>query len=283
MKMNEIQKKTFDILKELDRVCKEAGLKYFIYAGTLLGAVRHKGYIPWDDDIDVVMFRADYEKLVEACKKYLNHNLFELQTIYSDPMANNPWMKLHDKNTAFISGIRREGSMEGINIDIFPIDNAPDTEKQLNKTAKYFDNMNFVYQWRFANSNEELSNKIRFFQKIIKLIPPFNELKFKERYNKKIQQYNSKSTRNVVYFSNRKYLKKVIPREFFDEIILLDFEGEYFPAPKKWNEILTKLYGPNYMELPPEDQRKTVHGTKVVDLENSWKKYKFESGKYEKI
>lgn len=281
--MNDIQKKCFDILVEIDRVCKLAGLKYFIYAGTLLGAVRHKGFIPWDDDIDIVMFRKDYDKFPDACKKYLNSEHYELQTIYSDPLASNPWMKLHDKNTAFLSNIRREGAMEGINIDIFPVDNAPDDEKELQKRARYFDKMNFIYQWRFVYHSPNSSVKMRTFQTIISLIPPLKEEKFKKKYDSKIQEYNKKNTNNVVYFSNRMYRKKVVDRSVFNDTVMLPFEDGFFPAPAGWKIVLEQMYGKKYMELPPENERVSVHGTAIIDLEHSWREYRRGVNGYEKI
>ncbi len=281
--MNEIQKKCFGILQEIDRVCKCAGLTYYIYSGTLLGAVRHKGFIPWDDDIDLVMMRDEYEKFPEACEKYMDQSKFELQTLNSDPAGNNVWMKLHDKNTAFISGVRRNGAMEGINIDIFPVDNVPDDDAVLQKRAKYFDRMNLVYQWRFAQRFRKAGWKMRIFQLLIRLIPPLNEKKFKERYDQKIQEYNSQGTKRVVYFSNRKHLKKVVDRSVFTETVMLPFEGGMYPAPIGWKRVLEGLYGKNYMQLPPKEQQVTVHGTAVIDLEHSWRDYRRGKNGYEKI
>ena len=281
--MNDTQKKCYNILLEIDRVCRCAGIKYYLYAGTLLGAVRHNGFIPWDDDIDIVMMRKDYESFPSACRKYMDKDKFILQTIQSDPFANNPWMKLHDKNTAFLSGIRRSGAMEGINIDIFPIDNVPDDENILHNRAKYFDCMNLIYQWRFARVRKNVGWKMKIFQTLIKYIPPWNEKQFKEKYNKKIQEYNSQNTRRVVYFSNRKYMKKVIERSVFDKTVFLTFEERSFPAPAGWEEVLKGLYGENYMKIPPKEQQITVHGTLKLDLEHSWTEYKWSEKGYEKI
>ncbi|MCQ2468646.1 MAG: LicD family protein [Ruminococcus sp.] len=281
--MNETQQKCFDILVEIDRVCKAANLKYFIYAGTLLGAVRHNGFIPWDDDIDIVMMRKDYNRFPQACLEYLNKDKFELQSIYTDPNTSNPWMKLHDRNTAFISGGRKDGAMEGINIDIFPIDNAPEQSCKLKNRARYFDTMNFIYQYRFQYHNPKASWKMRVFQYLISFIPPFKEQAFKEKYDRKIQDYNHYQTRNVVYFSNRKYMRKVIDRSVFAETEFIQFETQKFPAPSGWKEVLIHLYGDNYMQLPPIEQQKTVHGSAIVDLEHSWREYKRGDNGYEKI
>ena len=281
--MDLVKKKCFDILLEIRRVCTLSDIQFYLYAGSLLGAVRHKGFIPWDDDIDIVMMREDYNRFVDACEKYLDHDNFELQTIYSDPYTSNPWMKIHNKNTAFLSGIRREGAMEGINIDIFPVDNAPDSRILLKLRSWIIDRLNFVYQYRFIDRLPNASWKMRLFQTLIAFIPPWNEMKFKLAYNRYIQKYNGKQTENVVYLSNRKYMRKLISRHCFDQTAFLEFEGEQFPVPGDWQEVLLRLYGENYMELPPQEQRVTVHGSAVIDTENSWRAYKKGTNGYEKV
>lgn len=275
--MNAIQEKCLGILIELDRVCKLAGLQYFIYSGTLLGAVRHGGFIPWDDDIDCVMMRDQYEKLADACDKYLDQEHFELQTIYSDPYASNGWIKLHDKNTAFIDGGRRKGAMEGINVDIFPVDAAPDSDIILKNRAKIIDKANFIYQYRFLRHRSDASNKMKLFQKVISFIPPLDEMKFKTKYDKYIQKYNGRKTKRVVYFSNAKYLLKVVPRSCFDTVQYVDFEGHKFPAPGNWKKVLEIRYGSDYMTPPPVEDRVSQHGTSIIDLNRSWREYQNQS------
>lgn len=271
--MNAIQEKCLGVLLEIDRVCKAAGLKYYIYSGTLLGAIRHGGFIPWDDDIDIVMMRDQYERFPQACEEYLDKDNFELQTIYTDPMASNGWMKLHDSHTAFIDGGRRKGAMEGINVDIFPVDNAPDNEGTLNRRAKIIDFVNFIYQYRFMKADQSNTLKWRIFYHAIKLIPPWNEMKFKVTYEKYVKQYNSHGTRRVVYFSNAKYKLKVVPRYCFDTVEYVSFEGHQFPAPGDWRKVLEIRYGSDYMTPPPAKERTSQHGAAIVDLEHSWKEY----------
>lgn len=264
-------------------MCDLADIRFYLYAGSLLGAVRHKGFIPWDDDIDIVMLREDYNRFVDACEQYLDHDNFELQTIYSDPYGCNPWMKLHNKNTAFISGLRREGAMEGINIDIFPVDNAPDSRLRLKIRSFVIDRTNFIYQYRFAHRSKKTSWKMKLFQTLICFIPPWNEMRFKQAYDRYIQKYNNREAENLVYLSNRKYMRKLIPRHCFDHTAFLEFEGKLFPAPGEWQEVLRRLYGSRYMELPPQEQRVTVHGSVIIDTENSWRSYKRGVNGYEKI
>lgn len=271
--MNQIQEKCLGVLLEIDRVCKLAGIQYYIYSGTLLGAVRHGGFIPWDDDIDIVMMRDQYEKFPAACERYLNHAQYELQTIQSDPMACNGWMKLHDSHTAFIDGGRRKGAMEGINVDIFPVDNAPDNEFVLKIRAKIINNMNFFYQYRFMKHSKDTSLKWKLFYFAIGCIPPWNEMKFKTKYEQFIKRYNKKSTKRVVYFSNANYMLKVVPKECFDGVEMVNFEGYQFPAPGNWKKVLEIRYGPDYMTPPPERERVSQHGTTIVDLTHSWREY----------
>lgn len=268
--MNEIQEKCFELLQEIDHVCKRAGLKYYIYSGTLLGAVRHKGFIPWDDDIDLVMMRDEYEKFPDACHKYLDHKKYVLQTIYSDPFASNGWMKLHDRNTTFISGARRKRAMEGINVDIFPVDNVPDSDFVMKIRSRIIDKVNIIYQYRFLNHSSKASLKMRAFQALILLIPPWNEQKFKRAYDHYIQRYNKYKTKRVVYFSNAKYMLKVVPRSCLDSTVDLPFEKGSFPAPSNWKKVLEIRYGEDYMTPPPESQRNSQHGAKIIDLTHSW-------------
>ena len=278
---NRIVAVCLDILKEIDRLCTAHGLRYFGYAGTLLGAVRHRGVIPWDDDIDIVMPRKDYEEFARICKSELDER-FALQSIETDKLTNNAWMKMHARGTAFISGQRRKGCMEGINIDIFPIDNVPDSSFVRRLRAKRIDFTNYIYEFRFGAKRKDDSLKLRFFKSLIKLLPPFGEQRFKRRYEKYLQKYNNKITRDVVYFSNRKYLRKVIDRHVFDRTVYLPFENTQIPAPKEWEKVLVGLYGENYMELPPESERVSVHGSELIDLEHDWTEHG-EAYAYEKI
>lgn len=182
-------------------------------------------------------------------------------------------MKLHDKHTAFIDGGRRKGTMEGINVDIFPIDNALDNDFILKRRAKIINILNFCYQYRFMQHDKNTSLKWKVFYLCVGLIPPWNEMKFKVAYEKYIKKYNKKDTKRVVYFSNSDYMLKVVPKECFKDTEYVTFEGYEFPSPGKWKKVLEIRYGLNYMTPPPVKERGSQHGTEIIELEHSWREY----------
>src|SRR5699024_7471673 len=120
--IKEVQKDQLDILIEFDRICKKNNIKYQLFAGTLLGAIRHKGFIPWDDDIDVCMLREDYEKFLNICNKDMKNEYF-LQTYNSDTNYIMQFAKLRKNNTIFLERVTANCDIHhGVYIDIFPLD-----------------------------------------------------------------------------------------------------------------------------------------------------------------
>lgn len=134
--MNDLQKVEFDIFLEFDFVCRKLNLNYFLVSGTALGAVRHGGIIPWDDDLDVAMFRDDYNKFMELAPRMLPNKLF-LQNYKTDKNYPFVFAKLRNKQTAFIETALRNFDMNhGIYIDIFPLDGYPEKKCEQKKTGK---------------------------------------------------------------------------------------------------------------------------------------------------
>ena len=121
--LNELKKSELEIFKSFLTVCEKLNVKYYLVEGTLLGAVRHKGFIPWDDDIDVGMLREDYELFIEKATEFLPENLF-LQTYITDTEYSHGFAKIRNSQTTFIeSNVRDCKINHGIYIDIFPLDN----------------------------------------------------------------------------------------------------------------------------------------------------------------
>lgn len=239
--MSQTKKIGLDILVEFDKFCKAHGLQYFLVYGTLLGAVRHKGYIPWDDDIDVAMFREDYERLYELINAGVSvRDDFEW---CSSRLGNwnEPILKLTNKNTIYY----HRGNMSvGIWVDIFVLDNYDEKIFKVNqfwrrvhiaKCTTHFDFSKksigkFLYKTLFCyKSLVSIAKGMEFRIKSI----PFNGL-----------------VSSMQWANN-----DINEAEIYANPILLDFEGYKFSAPGNYDKYLTRIYGSTYMELPPEKDR----------------------------
>lgn len=249
-----------DMLLYFDRFCKEHGLKYFLMYGSLLGAIRHKGFIPWDDDIDVGMLREDYEKLIEL--KDGIENPFFLQTPYTDEGYFYSYIKLRNSNT---SGITTQFMFQKINwglmLDIFPID-LIDKKKAKEKydliTELAMDNSTYM---RLSNpylsevDKERVRNyhgedPLRNYEKIQEIATS----------DKGIETDYVANTVLTLHSFDRYLMRK----EDFETTIEMEFEGFKFPVPAGYDAILTTLYD-DYMTFPPMEMRGLWHDNVIYD------------------
>ena len=248
-----------ELLKELKEICDKNNLKYALGGGTLLGAIRHKGYIPWDDDVDLMMPRKDYETLLkifeENCKE--NHKIL---TYINTKDYYYSFAKIVDASTLLKEGGLRPIETLGVYIDVFPIDFLPNDEKSIKKIFKKY---NFLYKaisvYKFSDISKVTKNKVKLFFKRITLyfVKAFNLVpKVLKKLDNIAIEYED--TSKVACISGRYAEKEIMPREFIEKYILADFEGEKYKIPEDYDEYLTKHYD-NYMELPPEEKRKTEH------------------------
>lgn len=254
-----IQKRGLEILLEVDRLCKTHQIQYFLEGGTLLGAVRHQGFIPWDDDVDIVMLRDDYEKFLQVAPKALNERYF-LQTYRTDPYFPFGFARVLDTKSQFPDVKSKFKS--GFCLDIFPIDNASD--------------LKVVHRWRIflmkviqalskSKINLDLNNYQGVFTKIIvlmaavigKLFPNRFLMWFQNRIATGSHQHRTKY--KCIYSYPYHFLNRLFPSEAYQEVDMLPFEGYHFPAPKGWDLILTELYG-DYMTPPPIEKQVPLHG-----------------------
>lgn len=244
-----------DILLEFDRVCKKHNLKYFLCGGSLLGAVRHKGFIPWDDDLDVAMLREDYERLLLVGPSEF-HTPYFFQSADTDPGYGFSFVKIRNSNTTGIStAFRYEKFNQGLFLDVFPLDNyLPDNEAETFQAihAMNMDNSTFM---RMSNPNPSQADQDR-----IANHSGLHPQEVNRRIQKLARQYEHITTEYVAMYvwTMWSYQRETFKRAFFDHIIDWDFQGFRFPISAQYDAVLQIEYG-DYMQLPPVEKRGNWH------------------------
>lgn len=265
-RLRKVQLLELEIAKELKRICEKNNIKYFLLWGSLLGAVRHQGFIPWDDDMDFGMLREDYEKLIEACKTDLDARFF-LQTWDTDSNYPFAYAKLRLKGTHIIEQFSENSMMnDGIFIDIFPLDNAPDScIKRKIQGIKYFFCIRLLWIKKGMGKNikqESITQKIKY-NLFFVLSKAFSFGKVKNYFTNVLKKYNSEPTKKIVGTAGDHCFKYATPREWADDLACTKFENIELPAFRARHEYLSLLYG-DYMTPPPPEKRQ---GHLPVDID----------------
>ena len=257
LQLREVQIAELNILRAFDGFCRANGLKYSLVGGTLLGAVRHKGFIPWDDDIDVGMPRPDYEKFVGllADRKYI---LADNMLVITDrgKSAKLPYLKIVDKTITVPATV--EAKVENLWIDVFPFDGCPSDEKKAVKHLKKAKHLRHIIVYNQFKSSHFMGVKKKLvfvacaaYAKMYGLHRAINNL------YKLATEYDFDKAQNIAGVVWGLYGKgEIIAGDSFDDLIEFDFEGEKFYAMKNYDEYLSGLYG-DYMTPPTEDKRYT--------------------------
>lgn len=254
IELEEMKQIQMQILDRVDTFCREHKINYWLDSGTLLGAVRHKGYIPWDDDIDIGMLRTDYDKFMELFNK--ENDVYKAYSVENNPDFLYPFIKIMDTRTVLYEPDEK-GVKSCVNIDLFVYDNAPNDEKLLKKQYKIRDKYQKLHNIR-TRVYMSKSNKLKHFVKI--LLYPFLLVFPKNYFVKKIVA-NSKRYVNTEtgYVGNFTAVSRILcDKSVFDEKIDVEFEGKFYKAPVGYDKWLSVFYG-NYMELPPEEKRVPHH------------------------
>jgi len=266
-----IQKNTLVILEEIKRICQKHSLKYCLLYGTCLGAVRHQGFIPWDDDADLGMPFDDYLKFIEICKTELDDRFF-LQTFVTDPNYYYPFIKVRMNNTAFIIWNSANHHIhQGFWVDIFPIVKRPASnmirsiKERIITGALYLQISDFLVG---CESAQREVGKVRYgFSLLLGKLP----VDFRISLKKSLFLYCMKPPKNndelaLVFL---RYIP--VPKRICFDTVEWQFEKEYFPIPKDYDIYLRELYG-DYMELPPVEKRYN-HSSVIVDENHSYEEY----------
>lgn len=253
--LDELKRTELEILLEIVKICEKHNLTYFLIGGTLLGAARHKGFIPWDDDLDIAMPREDYNRFISICNQELSKDYF-LHNHITDPKYWLSFTKIRKNNTVFDEKeISKIESHKGIFIDIFPLDNG-------NKQKSMFQDIQAFISKRIsavllrkrgiASNNSSMKMKIALF-----ILYPI-KMQTLSKIQQKIMKWNKNS--NSKYFinlsSSYNYIKQTIPKEKYFPPVKIEFEGKLLNAPNDYDYVLSRIYG-DYMKLPPIEERTT--------------------------
>ena len=254
-----------DLLLKFDEVCKKHKLKYSLAFGSILGAVRHNGFIPWDDDIDVCMPRDDYEKLIKLSGEFTNP--YFLQTPYSDKFSAYSWAKLRNSNTTMASKHFAFNNMDhGVLIDIFPYDKWDYNDNEAFDVIKYLAIENSTFM-RLKNPYLDENNKRR-----VRNWAGIDSLDVYNTIQKIAQKYSSIETDYVLFAvcTIYGYKRMLMFKKDYEEIVYKNFEGFEFPIPKGYDRILKTVYG-DYMEFPPVEKRGQWHNDLIIDTDVSYR------------
>lgn len=254
-KINENECKIYflQVLKKIDKICKDNNINYYLAYGTFLGAVRHKGFIPWDDDIDILILRNDYNKL----KEIIENGDFGLNflDVYNCPETIYSYGKVCDTNTLLVENNFKKVPGLGAFVDVFPMDYLPNDVKK----RKRFERKSLFLQKLITHSartgyDKTTSKKKNFLRCIAFIIGKFiNTRKAIIKLDKFNQKYNKTTTNFIGVPWSKSY-----PSYLFKETDLFEFEKNYFLGPKNYDEVLKITYG-NYLELPPIEHRIFKH------------------------
>ena len=264
--LRKLQLTQLEILCQIDSICRSEKISYSLYAGTLLGAVRHKGFIPWDDDLDICMERSEYNRFLSVWDRY-PHEGYLIQNKENSPRFTQSFTKIRKEHTTFLqSEWEAKAFHTGVFVDIFPIDRIPD-----GKAAR------LVFQWDCLVyqllTREFVPPKGSLFQKavsaaILKAIPPQDRKKERERLLKQITKYTDQSL-HMVAIETLSTIRKPLPAKLMDDYTTLPFENGEFMCFSDWDEYLSIKYG-DYMKLPPESDREWKHHPIVIDFEHDY-------------
>ncbi|MBQ2153956.1 MAG: LicD family protein [Oscillospiraceae bacterium] len=248
------------IMDELDAFCRSHDISYMLIGGTLIGAIRHKGYIPWDDDIDIGLLRPDYDRLLVEFQSASGH--VKLLKPEQSPNYHFAFCKAIDTRTILIESDKKHAL--GVNVDVFPLDSMPDTMEECREHLRHlkrYHNQLIVKYMHLRKGRSPLKNGLILLSRLpLRLIPDRFLL---HRITGLMMQYEkNRSSKYVANLCGAWGEKEIYTRSDFLHPIDAEFEGRQYRIPDCYDHVLRGVYG-DYMQLPPESQRITHHAFKA--------------------
>lgn len=262
--------KLVGILEKIMEICEANNIRWFVSYGACIGAIRHKGCIPWDDDIDVCMPRPDYDRFIELCKKSDLGN-YELASIEDTPYYFEHYARMYDKNsTLYFSTLYSHVS--GIFIDLFPLDGAGDGKVSANlkrycfwRTVSRYSRFYYPKSyWHYVLKKGRLD---KYFLILLTSLfrKPLQKVSLK-KIEKTIRKYPYESSEYCMFYIDVYGMRNVVQKKWVDETIFVPFENIQVRVPKYYHEYLTHIYG-DYMTPPPDDKKDDRHVMAYLDFE----------------
>lgn len=258
IELDELKSIQLKIMQVIDDYCHKNHIPYYICSGTLIGAVRHKGYIPWDDDIDICMFRKDYDNFFREFNK---NRKDEYRAINSSNTSNYYLIsgKVVNTNTVMDEYIKWPEHF-GVYVDVFQLDNLPNKLKSVNHLNRRIAPYRNLLALKTIADNKGRGIIKNAILKVASFIIPNRVVPWLiKRINNLSQKYKDEDTFLVGDIGNYTYGEgEILERDWFDPPVRLSFEGMEFDAPNQYDKVLKQTFG-NYMELPPKERQKSHH------------------------
>lgn len=254
--LQEVQRIEFEMMLYLKQIAEKNDIKLMLGGGTLLGAIRHKGFIPWDDDVDLMLMREDYEKLIE-CIEQDNNSRYKVLTVYNSPSYPHPFAKVVDTKTYIAQKRELEIKGLGVTTDLFPIDAVPRSKFMVEKLFSFVTKKtDEIISLRDLNYRK-VSGGLEYWLLTLRV-------KMKAILIDRIARAFSLGNARYVASTMGRYGKKeIMKKESMTECVKVMFEGEEFLAPIGYKVYLTKHYGKDYMKMPPKSTQRAQHQMNV--------------------
>ena len=247
--IDEIKEVELGVMDYIHNICKEKGINYSLAYGSLLGAVRHKGFIPWDDDLDIALKRGEYDKLYQAILED-NNSIYKVVSWENDSRYPYPFYRVYDSRTVYENNYIQNDIELGICVDVFPFDDYKDVNKEITKLDMYR-RLSVYTLYGIRNKEAGIKNIVRYL-----MLVAFRLTRVKT-WNKKLNDCSKAPVDGeyIDYLMESKKYSTKLDAKALDEVVECKFEDRVYNIPKDYDHILTTIYGSDYMEIPPLEKR----------------------------